>query len=237
MSATALVGQTRGMRVLTCDHAAARVSPGDELTSVDLDALYAATGPLLRLNFVTTLDGAATGPDGRSGTINSAADHRGFTAMRRAADVLLVGAGTVRAEEYGPARLPVVVVSGRSELPDSVRGQEGVVLATTAASGATEGESVWICGEDGVDLPRLLERVRREVGPHVLCEGGPTLAAELVALGLVDEIALSWTPNLVGGGRGDHPRLLEGADVDVELACRHLLEEDGTLLGLWRPVR
>ncbi|WP_277455620.1 dihydrofolate reductase family protein [Janibacter sp. DB-40] len=225
------------MRVLTCDHAAARVSPGDELTSVDLDALYAATGPLLRLNFVTTLDGAATGPDGRSGTINSAADHRGFTAMRRAADVLLVGAGTVRAEEYGPARLPVVVVSGRSELPDSVRGQEGVVLATTAASGATEGESVWICGEDGVDLPRLLERVRREVGPHVLCEGGPTLAAELVALGLVDEIALSWTPNLVGGGRGDHPRLLEGADVDVELACRHLLEEDGTLLGLWRPVR
>ncbi|WEV78999.1 dihydrofolate reductase family protein [Janibacter cremeus] len=225
------------MRVLTCDHAAARVSPGDELTSDDLDALYAAAGPLLRLNFVTTLDGAATGPDGRSGTINSAADHRGFTAMRRAADVLLVGAGTVRAEEYGPARLPVVVVSGHPELPDSVRGQEGVVLATTAASGATASESVWICGQDGVDLPRLLGRVRREIGPHVLSEGGPTLAAELVALGLVDELALSWTPNLVGGARGDHPRLLDGADVDVDLTCRHLLEEDGTLLGLWCPVR
>lgn len=225
------------MRLLTRDHAAAPVSPGDELTDSDLDVLYAAAEPLLRLNFVTTLDGAATGPDGRSGTINSPADHRGFTAMRRAADVLLVGAGTVRAEEYGPARIPAVVVSSRPELPDSVRGRDGVVLATTATSGATGSESVWICGQDRVDLPRLLERVRREIGPHVLSEGGPTLAAELVALGLVDELALSWTPNLVGGNRTDHPRLLDGADVDVELACRHLLEGDGTLLGLWRLLR
>ncbi|WP_220432848.1 hypothetical protein, partial [Raoultella terrigena] len=60
---------------------------------------------------------------------------------------------------------------------------------------------------------------------------------ELVALGLVDELALSWTPNLVGGARGDHPRLLDGTDVDIDLTCRHLLEEDGTLLGLWRPAR
>lgn len=222
------------MRLLTCDHSAAPVSPGDELTREDLEALYAAEGPLLRLNFVATLDGAVTGPDGRSGTINSAADHRGFTAMRRAADVLLVGAGTVRAEEYGPARIPVVVVSSRPELPDSVRGRDGVVLATTGASGATESESVWICGQDRVDLPRLLDRVRREIGPHVLSEGGPTLAADLVALGLVDELGLSWTPSLVGGRRADHPRVLEGVDVDVDLTCRHLLEEDGTLLGLWR---
>lgn len=222
------------MRLLTCDHSAAPVSPGDELTREDLEALYTAEGPLLRLNFVATLDGAVTGPDGRSGTINSAADHRGFTAMRRAADVLLVGAGTVRAEEYGPARIPVVVVSSRPELPDSVRGRDGVVLATTGASGATESESVWICGQDRVDLPRLLDRVRREIGPHVLSEGGPTLAADLVALGLVDELGLSWTPSLVGGRRADHPRVLEGVDVDVDLTCRHLLEEDGTLLGLWR---
>lgn len=225
------------MRVLNSDHATATVSPGAELTDDQLDALYVAAGPLLRLNFVTTLDGAATGPDGRSGTINSAADHRGFTAMRRAADVLLIGAGTVRAEEYGPARTPVVVVSGRPELPASVRGEEGVVLATTRASGATESESVWLCGQDRVDLPRLLERVRRDFGPHVLSEGGPTLAAELVALDLVDELGLSWTPNLVGGDRSSHPRLLDGADVDVDLTCRHLLEEDGTLLGLWRLER
>lgn len=221
------------MRVLTADHAAAPVTPGETVGDADIDALYASDRPLLRLNFVTTLAGAANGPAGRSGTINSAADHKGFTAMRRAADVLLVGAGTVRAESYGPARTPIVVVSRRPDLPESARGA-GVVLATTESSGAAEGDGVWVCGEDHVDLARVITRARTVFGPHVLSEGGPTLAAELVAAGLVDELALSWTPHLVGGDRRAHPRLLDGADVDVELTSRHLLEEDGTLLGLWR---
>ena len=233
MSAATGLRQTRRMRVLMSERAAT----GDEVSEETLGDLYRGDGALLRINFVSTIDGAATGGDGRSGSINSPADHRGFTAMRAAADVLLVGAGTVRAEEYGPARLPVVVVSSRPVLPDSLREQPGVVLATTRTSGATESESVWISGEDRVDLPGLVERVRSVFGPHVLSEGGPSLAAELVALDLVDEVALSWTPRLVGGSRGDHPRFLDGADVDIDLTCRHLLEEDGTLLGLWRVER
>lgn len=236
MSVKEVVRQTRSMRVLTCDHAAATVSPGDELTDDDIDALYAASDPLLRLNFVTTLDGAATGADGRSGTINSAADHRGFTAMRRAADVLLIGAGTARVEGYAPAGTPMVVVSSRAQLPPTTRGDD-VVLATTRSSGAPESETTWLCGQDRVDPAVVVERARRTFGPHVLCEGGPTLAAELVTAGLVDELGLSWTPNLVGGDRSSHPRLLDGADVDVDLTCRHLLEEDGSLLGLWRVER
>ncbi|WP_338752115.1 dihydrofolate reductase family protein [Janibacter alittae] len=224
------------MRVLTCDHAAVAVSPGDELSDDDLDSLYVASDPLLRLNFVTTLDGAATGPDGRSGTINSAADHRGFAAMRRAADVLLVGGGTARAEGYKPAGTPMVVVSSRSQLPPTAQGDD-VVLATTRSSGAVEAETTWLCGEDHVDPVVVVERAREAFGPHVLCEGGPSLAAQLVAAGLVDELGLSWTPNLVGGDRSSHPRLLDGADVDVDLTCRHLLEQDGTLLGLWRVER
>lgn len=222
------------MRVLIADHADAPVRAGAEVTRTDLDALYASTDPVLRLNFVATLDGAANGPDGLSGTINSAADHQGFAAMRRAADVLLVGAGTVRAEEYGPARTPMIVVSRRGELPEPVRGKESVVLATTHSSGATADERTWLCGDETVDLAEVISRAREAFGPHVLCEGGPTLAAELVAAGLVDELGLSWTPHLVGGGRGTHPRILDGVDVDVDLTCRHLLEEDGTLLGLWR---
>lgn len=225
------------MRVLIADHAAVVVSPGQQLGEAEVDALYASAEPLVRLNFVATLDGAANGPDGVSGSINSDADHQGFAAMRRAADVLLVGAGTVRAEEYGPARTPMVVVSHRAQRPESVRDKDGIVLATTRASGAQEDERTWVCGEDTVDLTALIERAREAFGPHVLCEGGPTLAAELVAAGLVDELGLSWTPHLVGGGRGAHPRILDGADVDVDLTCRHLLEEDGTLLGLWRVGR
>jgi riboflavin biosynthesis pyrimidine reductase len=83
----------------------------------------------------------------------------------------------------------------------------------------------------------VIERAREAFGPHVLCEGGPTLAAELVAAGLVDELGLSWTPHLVGGSRGAHPRILDGVDVEVDLTCQHLLEEGGTLLGLWRVDR
>lgn len=225
------------MRLLTADRATAPFAPGDIIDESGLDALYSSSAHLLRLNFVATLDGSATGPDGRSGSINSDGDHRGFAAMRRAADVLLVGAGTVRAESYGPARIPMVVVSHRPELPPSVRGKDGVVLATTDSSGATEGESVWICGADEVDLAHVLGRAQETFGPHVLCEGGPTLAAELVTDGLVDELGLSWTPQLVGGGRGAHPRILDGNPVDIDLSCSHLLEEDGTLLGLWRVER
>lgn len=221
------------MRVLTADHATAAVTPGAELTDIDIDALYACREPLLRLNFVATLDGAASGADGRSGTINSAPDHRGYSAMRRAADVIVVGAGTARAEGYGPAETPIVVVSSRADLPETARGR-GVVLATASASGAQEGEQVWLCGDDRVDPTQVIARAREAFGPHVLCEGGPSLAAELVAAGLVDELGLSWTPHLVGGSRSAHPRILDGVDVDVALTCRHLLEEDGTLLGLWR---
>lgn len=224
------------MRVLLADHAAAAVTPGTTLDEAGVDALYVSDRPLLRLNFVATLDGAANGADGRSGTINSTADHRGFTAMRRAADVLLIGAGTARIEGYGPARTPMVVVSTRAELPETACGPD-VVLATTRASGAVDGGATWICGEERVDPEQVITRAREAFGPHVLCEGGPSLAAELVAAGLVDELGLSWTPHLVGGGRGTHPRILDGTDVEVDLTCRHLLEEDGTLLGLWRIER
>ncbi|WP_068264774.1 dihydrofolate reductase family protein [Janibacter limosus] len=225
------------MRILIADNAPFDVQSGATVGDAEIDALYASTDPLLRLNFVATLDGAANGPDGVSGSINSDADHQGFAAMRRAADVLLVGAGTVRAEEYGAAATPIVVVSHRPQLPPSARGGEGIVLATTRASGAQEDEGTWLCGEDTVDLATVVERARQAFGPHVLCEGGPTLAAQLVAAGLVDELGLSWTPHLVGGSRGAHPRILDGVDVEVDLTCRHLLEEDGTLLGLWRVTR
>lgn len=225
------------MRVLIADDAPFDVQPGATIGDAEIDALYASTAPLLRLNFVATLDGAANGPDGVSGSINSEADHQGFAATRRAADVLLVGAGTVRAEEYGPARTPMVVVSRHAQRPESVRDKDSVVLATTRASGAQEDERTWLCGEETVDLAMVLERARQAFGPHVLCEGGPTLAAELVATGLVDELGLSWTPHLVGGSRAAHPRILDGMDVEVDLTCRHLLEQDGTLLGLWRVTR
>ena len=72
-----------------------------ELSDADLDELYAVESrPWLRVNMVSTVDGAATGPDGRSGGINNAADKRVFDTLRRLCDAVVVGAGTARDEGY-----------------------------------------------------------------------------------------------------------------------------------------
>ena len=72
-----------------------------------LTHLYRYPGrPWLRANMISSLDGAATGPDGLTGSINGPADLRVFTTLRALADVVVVGAGTVRAEGYGQPRVP-----------------------------------------------------------------------------------------------------------------------------------
>ena len=87
------------MRVLIGD------DPGAELSDGDLVRRYARpaghVGPWLRVNMVSTVDGAAQGADGRSGGINNAADKRVFDLLRSTADAVLVGAGTARSEGTG----------------------------------------------------------------------------------------------------------------------------------------
>ena len=96
----------------------------DDLTEEELRACYAfpAERPWVRANMVGTLDGVMRGRDGRSTSISSAADRRVFSIARLAADVVLVGAGTLRAEPLGFPRVsPVSVDPGGS---DCQRGPE-----------------------------------------------------------------------------------------------------------------
>src|SRR3954451_700770 len=84
---------------------------GERLDDDTLARLYAYPAldggeSWLRVNFVSTLDGAATGADGRSGSINTGADREVFALLRALADVVLVGAGTARAEGYRRAVTP-----------------------------------------------------------------------------------------------------------------------------------
>jgi riboflavin biosynthesis pyrimidine reductase len=65
---------------------------------------------------------------------------------------------------------------------------------------------------------------------NLLCEGGPHLAADLLAAGVVDELCWTIVPAVVAG---DGPRLTIGAAMDVPLRLHSLLEDDGTLLGRW----
>src|ERR1700745_1641516 len=82
---------------------------------VDPAALYddlpaARTRPAVRLNMIASIDGA-TAVSGLSGRLGGPADQALFAVLRSQADVVLVAAGTVRAEHYGPLAVPVAVLS------------------------------------------------------------------------------------------------------------------------------
>ncbi|WP_246036793.1 dihydrofolate reductase family protein [Cellulomonas telluris] len=228
----------------------------------DLLALFAdaedPAGPYVRANMVGTLDGAGVGPDGRSASISSPADRRMFRVLRALADVVLVGAGTVRVEGYrelpvaehlrdaraalGRApRIALAVVTRRGAVPPDVRpgglppfvvtGRDGRDAAT-AAVGADR--VLAVPERDGaLDLAAGLGALADRGLPHVLTEGGPTLLGDLLTAGLVDELCLTTTPLLAGPAA---PGLLDG---EARLASpagarlRHLLHADGTLLARW----
>lgn len=228
---------------------AGQADTGVENAGVDdvrLRELYAAEpkadGVWLRVNMVSTADGSAQGDDGRSDGINNAADKRVYDLLRDIADVLLVGAETVRVEKYRPAEIPLVVVSRTGVVPETLRGHEPgrVLLATVEhATGIDEArellgaDNVLVMGAYVVDLVELRAELGRRGYVHVLNEGGPHLLRDLLSVGVVDELCLSVVPRLVGG---EHERITAGQPVDVPLEPTLLLEQDGTLLGRWRVV-
>ncbi|HRD62463.1 dihydrofolate reductase family protein [uncultured Nocardioides sp.] len=211
-----------------------------ELSDAQLDELYAASDqPWLRVNMISTVDGAATGADGKSGGINNDADHRVFEALRRLCDVVLVGAGTAREEGYRDLSKPLVLVSRRGAVPPQLRDAEpGTVLMATCAAAellddarATLGEEqMLVLGHHRVDLAALKQALVDRGWTNILSEGGPHLLRDLLAEGVVDEVNLTVVPRVLGGL---HPRITDGAPVDVPLRLALLLEDEGTLLGRW----
>jgi riboflavin biosynthesis pyrimidine reductase len=226
------------MRVLIGD--TARASQDGRLGTSDLESLYAAPStPWLRVNMVSTLDGAVTGESGRSGAISNDVDRRVFELLRKLADVVVVGAGTARIEGYRPADLPIVVVSRSGRLPEKLRDVEpGRVILATCRHAPELAEArkllptgdVLLLGSHRVDLQAMRRRLEERGFRHLLCEGGPHLLRDLLAQGVVDELDATVVPRLVSGF---HPRVTDGAPIDVPLRLSTLLEERGTLLGRW----
>lgn len=215
-------------------------------------------GPSVRANFVTTLDGHATGGDGLSGSINSSADKQVFDVLRALADVVVVGAGTIRAEGYGRLRTEdpdllavrrnagrtdhpaLAVVTASGQLPEKVLAEDpesGELLVLCAEAVAAElverlGEANVIpCGADTVE-PSLAIRALRDRGfEQVLTEGGPHLLGTWLQAGVVDELCLTLRPVVVGG---TGPRIVEaaagGQDALAQFELVHALEIEGDLL-------
>jgi riboflavin biosynthesis pyrimidine reductase len=210
----------------------------------DLDALYRPPSlPWLRVNMVSTLDGAANGESGKSGSINNEADKRVFHALRDQADAIVVGAGTARTERYRVAAVPLVVVSHRGLVPEQLRdAPAGKVLLVTCEESlgldecrSTLGiDQVLVVGGSQVDLAAMRAALVERGFRNLLSEGGPHLLRDMLEAGVVDELDLTWVPRTIGGV---HPRILEGSAVDVSMRLGVLLEEDGTLIGRWLVER
>ncbi len=195
--------------------------------------------PWLRVNMVSTLDGAATGESGKSGSINNGADKAVFDALRAQADAVVVGAGTARTEGYRAAAVPLVIVSHRGQVPEGLRdAPAGSVLLVACASspGLAEArrtlgeEHVLVVGETQVDLITMKQALVGRGLRNLLGEGGPRLLRDLLDAGVVDELCVTVVPQVVGG---EHPRILGGPPIATDLRLAVLLEQDGTLLGRW----
>lgn len=220
----------------------------------DLVAAYAMERPALRVNFVASADGAAT-LDGRSGGLGNANDQHILGLLRQLADVLVVGAGTLRAEGYGPLVLGDGAVAWRREhgLPDHPRlavvsarlhalGPDHPSFAAAPVRplvitiGAAPAErrralaavaDVLICGDDELDAVALPALLAERGLSGVLCEGGPALFGALVAADVVDELCLTLSPWLAGAGAS---RIVAGPpSVPRALTLRHVLADDELL--------
>ncbi|GGD06867.1 dihydrofolate reductase family protein [Nocardioides daphniae] len=203
----------------------------------------AADGLWVRVNMVASVDGSAQGTDGVTDSINNASDKRVFDALRSYCDVVVVGAGTARTENYGPAGKPLVVVSRTGEINDRLLAapRGSVILATVehapglpAAREALGDENVMILGSYSIDFTALRRELAARGWTQILGEGGPHVLRDLLAVGVVDELCLTIVPRVIAG---QHLRIVEGQPLDVALDPVLLLEEDGTLIGRWLVKR
>jgi riboflavin biosynthesis pyrimidine reductase len=193
--------------------------------------------PLVGMNFVATVDGRAT-IAGRSGPIGSDTDTEMLVGLRHRFEAVMIGAGTMRAERYGPMKPLLVLVSGRLDLPwdAPVFTEGGEVLIFTASEvepPQTSARVDVVRHEGAVNLREALRHLRQERGIRaLLSEGGPLLHEQMQADGLVDDLFLTIAPKLSGG---EAPRILEGPLPDViGLELAWLLEEEGELFARYR---
>jgi riboflavin biosynthesis pyrimidine reductase len=211
---------------------------------------------------VASADGAAT-LDGRSGGLGSEGDRRIFSLLRGLADAIVVGASTVRVEEYkeprdkpqlmdlrranGQLDVPAMAVVSRSldfdfSSPLFTRAKVPTVLLTTEASPADRRRlaasvaDVVVAGEHDVDMGVAVDALVRRGYTRLLTEGGPAFLANVAQADRLDELCLTISPMLVSGPA---KRILDGVQTVVpqHLRIGHLLEEDGYLFLRYEVCR
>ncbi len=233
-----------------------------EAAYLDLAGCRAAFRPYVVVNMVASVDGAIA-VEGRTSALSTPTDRRLFHYLRSLADVILVGAQTVRAEGYGPPRIPeelqqerqargqqpvprLAVVTGSLQLDwssrlftDSPSRPFLVAPAGTDPGRLQEAEQVSdvvLAGASRVDLGEALLALRGHGVDVVLCEGGPTLNGELALGDLIDELCLTVSPILVGGDVATGVLAHVRLPGLLPMTLVHGLEEQGELYLRYRRV-
>lgn len=211
-----------------------------------LAELYAPPGERsVRVNLIVSVDGTASDADGTSEGLGNRADRAILGAIRAVSDTVMIGAATLRAEGMiipKRAHLTIVTASGRL---DGVAVRDGlerdrVLVVAPAAAEATARESfpvdfefLGLGDDDRLRLPEVVGALHDRGYDHIVCEGGPVLAGQLVDDGLVDEFCVSISPQLVGGA---FPPFGASRRDPVPLSLAGLLvDETGGLYPRWRP--
>ncbi|OCB39660.1 hypothetical protein A5676_12915 [Mycobacterium malmoense] len=204
----------------------------------ELASFYADPPRGVRANMIFSADGAAAF-GGRAGPLSCPTDQRLLRLLRGFADVVLVGAGTARAENYGPVRLPdagptppppIAVISRSGRLPSRLLTEPGLppIVVTCAAAAAARDEpgdrrQVLVAGEDSVDVSRAVALLRARGMHRILCEGGPTVLDELVEADAVDEICVTLAPKLAASQPVGHRLTPSSLPAPVTMRLEHAL--------------
>lgn len=226
----------------------------DDRVADTLASLYAPPQPRwLRLNLVASVNGNAAGPDGTSEGLTSRTDRRILGAIRRLSDVVLIGASSVRREGYFlPKSAPLAIVTGSGDL-------RGHRIPTEVDTGVDTGRIIVVCprsAEDAVraslgerpvtivhlpgprlDASAIVEALRELGHERIVCEGGPSLAAQLIDADLVDELCLSTSPTVNSLNLPVLPGLHDSRPLRLS---QLLVDSEGVLYARWalgRPAR
>lgn len=216
----------------------------------------------LRMNFVTSLDGAAT-RGGRSGELGDPADRRLFDLLRQPADVVLLGAGTARIEGYGAMRLSDDAVAWRTDAGLAPQPSFALVsrsldldpaspiftdapvrpIVYTVASAPSERRAklsrvadVVNAGQEDADAMRIRADLSERGLHRIHSEGGPHLFGAMLAAGAVDALHLTLAPSLEVGraGRIARPVLTEAPTLPARARLASVLRSGDELLLHYR---
>ena len=207
----------------------------------------------VRANMISSIDGGAT-DDGKAGGLAGSGDRALFARMRQEADVIVVGAATVRIENYSGAQMsaaqrqdrqrrgqaevpPIAVVTHsadfehdaklftRAEVPPLILTCRETAAETQQRFGALA-EVIDASGtrSDRVDPAAMLDVLDRRGLRRVLTEGGPTLLSLFIERGLLDELCVTIAPIMVGGSAR---RIATGSgEVHTKMRRSHVLSDD-----------